>query len=333
MNTNQDLSLSIVITSYTTERLHDIYELLESIKNQTYKNMETVYVIERSEELKDEINTFILEKSIPNIQVVFCSEKLGICAARNLGIRHAKGSIVAFTDDDAVLPPEWAEEILNTFDDEMIIGATGPATPLWENTPVPWFPQEFYWMLGCTDWVENDKRQPIRGAFGVNMSFRKEAFETCRFSENLGISEGANRSGKVGLLVDDLEFSLRVRHATKKTIIYNPKLKVQHKVYEYRLTRQFIRKQAYWQGYSKAILKKFYGKGSQKEQLIRTEYRMLRRILFKLVPSTLKKSLSQPTRAWKTLKVIMFVLYHVSIGYVSGSMSLIGTLTRESYST
>lgn len=333
MSTNRDLSLSIVITSYTTERLQDIYELLVSIKNQTYKNMETVYVVERSEKLKDEVNNFISEKSIPNIQLVFCSKKLGLCAARNLGIRHARGKIVAFTDDDAVLSPEWAEEILNTFDDEMVIGATGPATPLWENTPAPWFPQEFYWMLGCTDWVENHKRHPIRGAFGVNMSFRKEAFDTCRFSENLGISAGANRSGKVGLLVDDLEFSLQVGRATNKTIIYNPKLKVQHKVYEYRLTHQYIRKQAYWQGYSKAILKKFYGKVSQEEQLITTEYRMLRRILFKLVPSTLKKSLSQPTYAWKTLNVIMSVLCHISIGYVSGSMSLIGTLTRESYST
>ena len=51
--------LSIVVTSYTTERLNDIYELLDSVKTQTYSDIETIFVAERSTELCDKIKIHI----------------------------------------------------------------------------------------------------------------------------------------------------------------------------------------------------------------------------------------------------------------------------------
>jgi len=47
--------LSIVITSYTLDRLKDITELLDGIKAQTYDNTETILVIDRSVELFEQI--------------------------------------------------------------------------------------------------------------------------------------------------------------------------------------------------------------------------------------------------------------------------------------
>ncbi|MFA7218313.1 MAG: glycosyltransferase, partial [Dehalococcoidales bacterium] len=77
MSTNCELSLSLVITSYTTERLNDIYELLDSIKQQTYQNMETIFVVERSQELRDKLNDYIKEKKIDRVRIVFSDKKLG----------------------------------------------------------------------------------------------------------------------------------------------------------------------------------------------------------------------------------------------------------------
>ena len=82
MSMRQSPLLSLVITAYTTERLSDIYELLESVKNQTYKNMETIFVIERSRELLDRINTFVEDKAIPNIKTVFSGDRLGLFPGR-----------------------------------------------------------------------------------------------------------------------------------------------------------------------------------------------------------------------------------------------------------
>ena len=111
--------LSIVITSYTTERLNDIYELMDSIKTQTYANIETIFVAERSPELYDRVKAYLREKAVANTKMAFNEGEPGLSAARNLGIREAKGDIIAFVDDDVVLFPDWAEEMMNTKLQEM----------------------------------------------------------------------------------------------------------------------------------------------------------------------------------------------------------------------
>ena len=77
MSTNCELSLSLVITSYTTERLNDIYELLDSIKQQTYQNMETIFVVERSEDLRDKLSDYLKEKEIERVRIVFSDKNWG----------------------------------------------------------------------------------------------------------------------------------------------------------------------------------------------------------------------------------------------------------------
>ena len=44
--------ISIITTSYTMDRLKDTIELLDSIQAQTYQNIETVFVAERSPETR-----------------------------------------------------------------------------------------------------------------------------------------------------------------------------------------------------------------------------------------------------------------------------------------
>ena len=61
--------ISIVIASYTIDRLRDITELLDSIQLQTYPNIETLIVTERSPELADSIRRYIAEKGYPHMQV------------------------------------------------------------------------------------------------------------------------------------------------------------------------------------------------------------------------------------------------------------------------
>jgi glycosyltransferase involved in cell wall biosynthesis len=172
--------LSLVITSYTTERLNDIYELIDSIKNQTYKNMETIFVAERSKELFQKVKAYTEEKAIPNVKIVFNDGAPGQSPARNLGGKNAVGDIISFVDDDVVLFDNWAEEMVDTYQDDSTIGATGPALPLWEDMSLNWLPEEFYWIISCTAYASWNKLMAVRCAGGMNMSFRKEAFEYCR---------------------------------------------------------------------------------------------------------------------------------------------------------
>lgn len=79
----------------------------------------------------------------------------------------------------------------------------------------------------------------------MNMSFKKEAFAFCQFSENLRISKGVHELVKIGLVGDDTEFSLKLRKETGRSILYDPSVRVRHNVYGYRLTPRFIWRQDY----------------------------------------------------------------------------------------
>jgi len=125
----------------------------------------------------------------------------------------------------------------------------------------------------------------------MNMSFRREAFNYCCFSQDFG--HIAKTHKKVGPVVDDAEFSINLRLKSGKTILFNPKVQVKHRVYSYRLCEQFIRGQAYWQGYSKALLSKIYEIDPDTRSLLR-ERMLLRRILFRLIPLTTLQLFSNP---------------------------------------
>lgn len=227
IDTKPDTLLSLVITSYTTDHINDIYELLDSIKNQTYKNMETVFVAERSKELLQMVKAYIEEKAIPNVKVVFNDGEPGLSVARNLGIKYSIGDIIGFTDDDALLFPDWAEQTVKALQDDQAIGVTGSAFPLWEDASLKWLPEEFYWLISCIAWTDWKEKRVVRGAFGANMAFQREAFaDGCLFSPNAGYTKGSQHQP----VSDDLEFSLRVRKIYRKPIIFSPGPSVWHRV-------------------------------------------------------------------------------------------------------
>lgn len=304
--------LSIVVTSYTTERLKDIFSLLDSIKSQTYPNIEAIFVIERSRELYAKISTYSQEKNFQNLRLIFSNEKLGISEARNVGIKSARGDIVAFTDDDAVLFPNWAEEVVLTFKkDNRIIGVTGPVLPLWEDPSLDWFPEEFYWMIGCSGWTGLKVFCETDYAWGVNMSFRREAFANVSFND--GYSEGAQTEGKCGPVGDDVNFSYNAKAKTGKRIIYNPSLRVLHRVGRFKVTSKYIRRYSYWQGYSDALHKHTSDAHSRKK----TESFLLNKIVQRLIPSILKRLTKDQNVAFKQLRVVVESLLFFSIGYLS----------------
>jgi len=327
----EQLLLSIVITSYTTDRLKDIFELLDSIKAQAYPRIETNFVVERSAELLDKVKAYAMANNIPNFKALFNDGESGLSAARNVGIKQAQGDIMAFVDDDVVLFSDWAEQMVKAYNDDSIIGVTGPAFPLWKEESIPWFPKEFYWIISCTAWYDPKEIEAVRNAWGHSMSFRKEAFECCKFADTFGRTKGAHKAGKQGPVGDDTEFCINLRNKSGKSIVYNPGVKVYHKVYSYRLTSNFIRRQAYWQGYTKATFKKLYDKYNKNEGVLETEYRLLRRILFGLFPSIALGFFKHPIISWKRFHLATSVLFHLTLGYLSAILPKLGILINKAY--
>ena len=52
------MKVSVVISAYSMERINDIVDLLESLKKQTYKNFEIVFVVDGNKELMKKMKPY-----------------------------------------------------------------------------------------------------------------------------------------------------------------------------------------------------------------------------------------------------------------------------------
>ena len=307
--------LSIIATSYSRERLEDIYNLVDSIEAQTYKNIELMFVVQGSVEFYNRIRIYIDTKKIAQVNVIFNEKNPGASSSRNMGIRQAKGELIAIVDDDVVLSPDWAEEMAKTYQDESITGVTGPALPHWEDESMSWFPDEFSWLWGGTLWGDwGDKISEIENVGGMNCSFRREAFD--KAGGYLTCLKTLQEGGWFQPTGEEVEFSLRVRQITGKRIVFNPRVKVYHKVYKSRFRIRVIAKRSFRMGYLKHMARNIYPHGKHAESAPRAECVLIKRIFNRLLPQIFKGFFTHPFIAWRKLTVCIISVLFAGLGYI-----------------
>jgi GT2 family glycosyltransferase len=329
--------VSVVVTTYARERLDDVLSLLRTLANQTYLNVEIIFVGERVHELPTLVHEDATRNGIANLRVVF-NDRPGLAQCRNLGAMLARGDIVAFIDDDAVARDDWIEEIVKVFVQYPdAIGVAGAAQPLWEDASMDWFPEEFFWIISCPApaWTGVSRVQEVRNAWGINMAFRKEALEVVSFSETFGVSNrGQPHSVKLGLSGDDTDFCVRLRHITGRPILFNPECRVLHRVQRRRISTRFTRQRAFWEGYTKATIVRAlreYGDGAGRFRLS-TELTVFRQILFSFVPRMICRFFRRPRVALRQLALAVDVLSHFVLGYTAARLWWPGASLARRYS-
>jgi GT2 family glycosyltransferase len=114
------------------------------------------------------------------------------------------------------------------------------------------------------------------------MSFKREVFQKAgMFNENLGFA----RRGTSYIQAEEPEFALRMRRELGKGVIYNPKAVVYHKIPSAKVKVGLLLKRAFYQGYSKALLKKLNISADSGA----TEKAYLKALLFEFIPGRLKR--------------------------------------------
>jgi hypothetical protein len=177
-----------------------------------------------------------------------------------------------------------------------------------------WFPVEFDWILGATGFLNLNSASEVRNVYGANMSFKKEAFLTGNlFLTYLGANGGGGGLGNQKFACEETEFSIRTSEETRGRLIFNPDVRVKHKVYRYRITPVFIVKRAYSEGYTKAMLNRRFRKNGKHVLLIETG--LLKRILTQLFPGIFRTFFRNPLNAYRKLCVSTIALISVAIGY------------------
>ncbi|MDD1685154.1 MAG: glycosyltransferase [Methanoregula sp.] len=191
--------ISVIIPTFNEEE--NIAQCLVSLSHQSVlrSEYEIIVVDGGSEDATCEIAKKYADQTFTQT-----SEKVG--GARNDGVKAAKGEIVATTDADCILPPDWIKRILEDFKDPAIVQVYGPVYPIEEGlgnqfslllantfSRLGYYSRTFYYTLGC------------------NTAFRRDAF----------IKAGMYRCIDAG---DDLEIAMRLKDLGR--IYFDNSLKV-----------------------------------------------------------------------------------------------------------
>lgn len=109
MEVDMSIDVSVIVPVYNVERY--IKQCLESIINQTYKNIEIILVDDGS---TDKSNIIIKKYIKENSNIKYIKQNnSGVSVARNNGLKHAIGEFILFVDPDDYLYEEYIEKAYN----------------------------------------------------------------------------------------------------------------------------------------------------------------------------------------------------------------------------
>ena len=112
--------VSIIIPIYNSEKY--LRECIESIKSQTYRNIEILCVDNGSTDQSLNILKEC-EKTDNRVKVLKINQK-GVSKARNIGITNANGKYIMFVDSDDIIEKNTVEKLMNitiSQDSDMVI--------------------------------------------------------------------------------------------------------------------------------------------------------------------------------------------------------------------
>ncbi len=247
-----NIEISVIICTYN----RDLYieESIRSVLNQNHTgiNYELVLVNNNSTDKTDSICTTIFQSnSIIPIQY-YIETQQGLSAARNRGIALAKGEIIVFIDDDAMMFPDFIAQLSNAYKQHPEMAASGGRIyPRFESKAPNWMSRFLIPLMSVIDKGEHPK--PFKGAaypIGANMAFRKSVID------QIGLFDTAlGRSGKNLQGGEEKDIFNRIK-ARNLSIIYLPFVRVYHIIPDARLTADYIRKMGVGIGSSERIRSK-----------------------------------------------------------------------------
>ena len=136
----------------------------------------------------------------------------GLSFARNRGVREARGSIVAFTDDDVRVEPDWIQQVDRAFAEHPAVAYIGGRVlPHWTRRPPRWLTRAHWSPLALQDYGAEPfvtSRDRAVCLVGANLAVRRFVFDKVgTFAPELGrIKDGIGST-------EDHEFQLRVWRA------------------------------------------------------------------------------------------------------------------------
>lgn len=166
----------------------------------------------------------------PNRFRYFLEARQGKSYALNSGVRHARGDVLVFTDDDVTVDPAWLHRMSSVFQEGKWAGASGRTLPAPGFVPPKWLNMRDRYAWGALAMFDRGLCPGYldEAPFGNNMAYRREVFDRydC-FRTDLGPLPDVREPQKG----EDSEFGSRLLTAGE-SLRYEPRALVYHAIPE-----------------------------------------------------------------------------------------------------
>ena len=285
--------LTAIICTYN--RAKYIGNLLESIaKNDIEKSKYEIVLVDNNctDNTKEVCEAFVKTHKDVNFRYVVEPEQ-GLSAARNKGIKEAKGDLIVYIDDDALVDTWYLRTIVEYMEAHPEISAVGgPIIPLYEDAEEPKWMTRFTKELLCGYLYFGEEERPFPGdryPGGGNAAYRANVFEQVGL---FNTALGRKGNGLMGSEEKDIFDKMK---AQGMRFMYLPKMILHHIIPQKKLERDYFDRLTLQIGQSERQRTLAIGKGKYINRLAKEAVKWCGTIVL-LLGYTLQGA---PMKGWK----------------------------------
>jgi GT2 family glycosyltransferase len=200
------MRLSVLVCTYNRPEL--LYTALTSLLEESIEKPCQLVVVNGGDERTDRLVESFQEESETEVRLVKTKNK-NLAASRNIGLPHCTGEIIAMTDDDARVFPDWISQMKRLHDEHPEAGAIGGPVV---GTNTDSLVGKVADAITFPSWSES---QYVRTLPGVNISYKKEVVE------KIGPQDESLFRG------EDVDYNWRLQKLGYK-VLFDPAVRVYH---------------------------------------------------------------------------------------------------------
>lgn len=118
--------VSVIVVGRNSAR--HLPELIDSVKAQTYQNLEFIFIDNDS----SDSSTQLVHERLPQAVIVRSDSNIGLAEGSNVGMEHAKGDLILLLKNDARMEPLVVEKMVQAMMADRDLGAIAPKIRFWE---------------------------------------------------------------------------------------------------------------------------------------------------------------------------------------------------------
>lgn len=176
--TSKDL-VSVIVPIYNVEMYVD--RCIKSIVNQTYQKLQIILIDDGSTDKSGSIAEHW--RSLDSRIIVLHQSNSGLSAARNCGLKYAKGSYILFVDSDDWIHQKMIEDMMNNISPNRIVSCGMILAQDSIMKPIPWFTRkEILSKEKALDYIVDNE---IFTSHVVRNLYPKKIFDKIRFPNGM----------------------------------------------------------------------------------------------------------------------------------------------------